>query len=374
MKASALVRTVLTSAFVLLMLAAAHLLMVVVNAAEQRFEPPQPKNGLVARMLTDRPMVEEIEVALAKARTPDKKELLQAALTSARAGNPIELRVLPVTSFIVWAAIGLCVLGGVLMWLTSRLASDAAQSILGIFAGNLIWTGGIEYGLTIAARTFGLGKVVGVVDGQVVAMYGEYVLLKHTWGGILLILGYLVFLETSRCPVFLWWRERVPTMRGAIATGRIDNYGPRSAFQYATTSWAFYLLLLWAYDEKVFGVYGLFTKGVLFASLAGSLYCIWRLYQQPSWGTAVRYAVGAMIVVWTPVEIVGKWGLLKEPWLLLKAETLILFFGGLALGTFFLWRAQRKPPKGTRVAEALGGATGYVAVQADAAKFPSAVA
>jgi hypothetical protein len=260
------------------------------------------------------------------------------------------------------------------MWVTSRLKSDAAQSIVGIFAGNLVWTGGIEYGLTIAARSLGIGKVVGVVDGQVVAMYGEYVLLKHTWGAMAMVLGYLLFLESSRCPVFLWWRVRVPTMRGPIVSGRIDNYGPRSAFQYASTVWAFYLLLLWAYDEHVFGVYGLFTKGVLVASLAGSVYCVWRLNQQTGWGTAVRYAVGAMIVVWTPVEIVGKWGLLKEPWLLLRPDTLLVFFGGLAIGTAFLWRAQRKLPKPARAPATLAGPGGYVTAAGESAKFPSAVA
>ena len=372
MKASALVRTTLTSAFVLLMLAAAHLLMVVVNAAEARWDPPRPVAGLTARMLTDRPMVEELEAALVKAHSPEKKQVLQTALAAARAGTPLELHTLPVTPFLVYAALILTALGGLLMWVTSRLSGDAAQSIVGIFAGNLVWTGGIEYGLTIAARTLGIGKVVGVMDGQVVAIYGEYVLLKHTWGVMFLLLGYLLFLESSRCPVFLWWRQKVPTMRGPIVSGRIDNYGPRSAFQYASTVWAFYLLLLWAYDEHVFGVYGYFTKAVLFLSLAGSLYCMWRLHQQPSWGTAVRYAVGAMIVVWTPIEIVGKWGLLREPWLLLKPETLLVFFGGLALGTAWLWRAQRKPPWEKRGQPAV--ATAYVAAPADAAKMPSAVA
>jgi hypothetical protein len=35
---------------------------------------------------------------------------------------------------------------------------------------------------------------------------------------------------------------------------------------------------------------------------------------------------------------------LKEPWLLLRADTLVIFFGGLAIGTWWLWRAQRRPP------------------------------
>jgi hypothetical protein len=340
--APALVRTILTSAFILLMLASAHLFMVVINAAEIYFDPPQASTGLTARMLTDRPMTEEIEAAIQKTSSPEKKQILETALTAARAGHPVELHTLPVTRFLVYATLGLTLLGVMMVWWTYRFKGDAAQSIIGIFGGNLLWTGGVEYALTIAARSLGIGKAVGVVNGHVVAVYGEYVLLKHTWGILAIVMVYLMFLESSRCPVFLVGRKNLPMMRGPAVSGRIDNYGPRSAFQYATTVWGFYLLLLWAYDEQVFGVYSLFTKAIMLFAIAGSLYCVRRLHQQTGWGPAVRYAVAAMIVVWTPIEIAGKWGVLRQPWLLLKPEALVVFFGGLALGTWMLWRAQRR--------------------------------
>jgi len=336
------VRTVLSSLFMLLMLAAAHLLMVVVNFAEHKIARPSPAAGSPARMFTDVTLPEEIAAALKKTTKPDEQRVLSAALADVRAGKEIELRTLPVTPFLAQATMVLVALGGLLMWATSRLKSDAAQSIVGIFAGNLIWTGGIEYGLTMAARTLGVAKSVTVMDGQVVAIYGEYVLLKYTWGALVLVMAYLMFLEASRCPLALWWRRHVPTMRGAIATGKIDNYGPRSAFQYATTVWGFYLILLWAYDEDVFGVHSIFTNALLFASVAGSLYCVWRLYQFKGWGPSIRFAVGAMIVVWTPIEILGKWGVFRAPWILLQSSSFLLFFGGLALGTWWLWRAQRR--------------------------------
>jgi hypothetical protein len=89
-------------------------------------------------------------------------------------------------------------------------------------------------------------------------------------------------------------------------------------------------------------VFSLFTKAIMVAALAGSIYCTWRLHQQAGWGPAVRYAVAAMIVAWTPVEIAGKWGILQQPWLLLRPDALAVFFGGLGLGTWALWRAQRR--------------------------------
>ncbi|MEM9461624.1 MAG: hypothetical protein AAGF11_46100 [Myxococcota bacterium] len=335
-------RTILTSLFVLLMLGSAHLFMVVINAAERGVAAPAPADGVVARMFSDRPMTEELEGARSKARTPQDRQVIDEALATVRAGGTVQLRTLPVTRFLVWTSLGLSALGVLLIWVTSRLRSDAAQSILGIFGGNLLWTGAVEYGLTLASRSLGVGKTVGVVDGQLMAVYGEYVLLKHTWGVLFLVLAYLLFLESSRCPVFLWWRKRVPTMRGPTVSGRIHNYGPRSAFQYGTTVWFFYLLLLWAYDEQVMGVYSLATQGIVFAAIASSLYCVWKLHQQSGWGPAIRYAVGAMIVVWTPIEIFGKWGIMRQPWLLLETTTFLIFFGGLAVGTWALWRAQKR--------------------------------
>jgi predicted HAD superfamily phosphohydrolase YqeG len=145
----ALLRTTLSSVLVLFMLASAHLLMVVVNAVEARVAAPQPSAGLTARMYTDRPLVEELESALRKEQAPANQLVLQRAVDQARAGREVTLHTLPVTPFLVQATLALTLAGLVLMWTTSRLKSDAAQTIVGVFAGNLIWTGSVEYGLTL---------------------------------------------------------------------------------------------------------------------------------------------------------------------------------------------------------------------------------
>jgi hypothetical protein len=336
-------RTVLSSVFVLFMLASGHLLMVVINALELRVAGPVLEQGLEARLFTDLPLAEELESAITRARHPEQRRVLEATLAQLEAGGAVTVRTLPVTRFLVLTTLGLIAVGLLLTWLTSRLRSDAAQTIVGVFAGNLLWTGGVEYGLTIAARALGVAKTVGVVDGQVMAIFGEYTLLKHSWGALALVMAYLLFLESSRCPLFLFFRERAPLMRAGLVNGRIDNYGPRTAFQYATTVWGFYLLLLWAYDEHLFGVRGAFTTAVLALSIAGAVYTLWRLHQHTGWGAAIRYAIGAMVVAWTPLEVLGKWGAFREPWLLLEPATVALFFGGLGLGTWALWRAQRRP-------------------------------
>jgi hypothetical protein len=55
-----LLRTAFTSLFVLFMLASAHLLMVVINAAEHAVAAPQAAQGIEARLFSDRPLEEEL--------------------------------------------------------------------------------------------------------------------------------------------------------------------------------------------------------------------------------------------------------------------------------------------------------------------------
>lgn len=337
-----IVRTVLSAFFVLLMLGSAHLSMVVVNAIEMRLEHPTPAQGITARMYTDSPMADELAAALKKSRVPADQAVLRRALAEVQAGKVVEIRTLPVTPALVWSTLLITVAGLLLLWATTRMRTDAAQTIAGVFAGNLLWTGGVEYGLTIAGRALGVAKNVSVIDGQLAGIYGEYVLLKHTWGLMVLVVAYLLMQESSRCPISVWWRRFFVRASVTAGTGRIENYGSRSAVQYATTVWGFYLLLLWAYDEVVFGVHGIFTNVTMFATISGTLYVLWRLHQHRGWGPAIRYAIGAMIVAWTPLEIAGKWNLFTQPWLLLESTSFLVFFGGLTVGTLLLVRAARR--------------------------------
>src|ERR1700759_3853697 len=75
MTAAALIRTTLTSVFVFLMLASAHLFMVVINAAETTVEPPRPSAGQPARMFSDQPLQSELNAALQKTGAADKRQV-----------------------------------------------------------------------------------------------------------------------------------------------------------------------------------------------------------------------------------------------------------------------------------------------------------
>lgn len=336
---SALSRAALAFAFIFATLAAGHLLMVVINTLDHSISTDvYAASGPEGRWFGDWPISSEIQALAGESQGTHRDAVQNLAAT----GDEPEFSMLPVSPFLVFQLFVLVAIGGGLLLVSRWVRGDAVQSLLGVFAGLFIWTGAVEYGLVIAARLLGVAKSIKLHGGELIGVHGEYVLLKHTWGLLVVVLTYVLFLESNRCPFFLWFRRRLSLMRGSIATGRIDNYGPRTAFQYITIMWTFYVLLLWAYDESVFGVNSWFTHTVFFGSFAATGYMFLRLVSQASFGGALRYAIGTAIIFWNTIEIAAKWGLFREPWLVLNPATAIVFFGGAILGTWLVVREIRR--------------------------------
>ncbi len=334
-----LLRAVSAFVFVYITLAAGHLMMVAINAIDLRVSAATYRRpGVEARWFGDEPLATALQYAHKGA---PRRAGASAASSPTPRRSGAHLAMLPVSTFLIAATLGLILAGlGLLLW-SRGVRSDAAQTVLGVFAGLSIWTG-VEYSLMLASRVLGIAKAVRYHGGAAIGTYGEYVLLKHTWGILAMVGMYLLFLESNRCPFFVWCRRQVPLMRGAVCTGRIDNYAPRTAFEYIAIVWTFYLVLLWAYDPEVFGVEGLLTHALFFGSFALTGYLMLRLYRQSAIGPAVRYAIGVAIIAWIPIEIAAKWRLFREPWLILSPMTAVAFFGGAALGTWLVvWEIRR---------------------------------
>ncbi len=339
----AMTRTALAFGFVFATLAVGHLLMVLINAVDQRVSPETYRTlGAESRWFGDQTVLAELEIMATRQMSPTDNAVIAKAIETVQGGGQLTVHLLNVSPFIVATTFAMIAVGlGLLVW-SRHVRSDALQSVIGIFAGLLIWTGGVEYGLMIASRLLGIAKSFQIVGDRLVGAYGEYVLLKHTWGLIACVAAYLLFLETNRCPFFLWFRRRLKLMRGAIATGRIDNFAPRTSFQYVTVMWTFYVLLLWAYDETVFGVDSWLTRTIFFGSFASGGYLLLRLYRQRTMGGAVRHAIATAIICWNSVEIAAKWNLFREPWLVLRPTTAVVFFGAAALGAWLIVRELRR--------------------------------
>ena len=67
-----------------------------------------------------------------------------------------------------------------------------------------------------------------------------------------------------------------------------------------------------------------------------------RLVRIAQWGRAIRFAIATVIVIWTPVEILGRMNLLNEIWVdplhhILEMSLILLSFVGLSVALVINW-------------------------------------
>ena len=127
-----------------------------------------------------------------------------------------------------------------------------------------------------------------------------------------------------------------------VATGKIDNYGPRTAFEYIMVTWTFYVLLMLAYDEQLFGAYSWFTYLVFFASFSVFFYLCYKLLGYDKFGANLKYSIPTVTILWNDVEILAKWGMLKEPWVHINWPIMSVIIGGFAVSTYLIINDLRK--------------------------------
>ena len=221
-------------------------------------------------------------------------------------------------------------LGIGLLVLTRFSASASWQSFFGAIAGVLLWTGGVEYGFLYGAVSLGIEKVDGTA--------GEYRLLMHTWSLLVLLLLYLIVHEGVRCNLFIWLRRKLHLNRNPIVSGKVGNYGPRTAFEMASILWFFYVLFLVLYDENLFGKQHFATYACLVLSLGGGMYLFYKLIRIKDLGYAIRYAIPTVIVLWNVVEILAKWNVFQEPWITLNVPIMLSITVATVAGFYFVLR------------------------------------
>jgi hypothetical protein len=228
-----------------------------------------------------------------------------------------------------------CAIVGVLtIYMTRWCKRDGWQSFWGILGGLGLWFA-FEYSLMYGGSRLG---VTYTFNGS----YPEYRMMKWTFMLWIMVFMYLLFQESVRCNFVYFLRRKLRLMRGVVATGKISNYGPRTAFEYIMITWAFYLLLMIGYDEQIAGAYSVFTYGVFFASFSVFFYLTYKLLGYDKFGANLKYAIPTVTILWNDVEILAKWGMLKEPWVHINWPIMSVIIGGFAVSTYLIVKDLRR--------------------------------
>jgi hypothetical protein len=181
--------------------------------------------------------------------------------------------------------------GLALTLVTMFIRHQAVQTVLGLLGGMALWSALAE-----------LGPQVDI---------GQSVNSKN-WS-LLLIVGLLVVLGVGApFPPVTGLRNLLGLPAELLVADA--SWGVITAVQFFLLTWLGHVALVTAYYHPWFGVRSWLTWLLLGASLVGSVILVPQMVRQTDLAEAIRWAIWAVIVVWTVVEILKKWGMLSRLW------------------------------------------------------------
>lgn len=239
-------------------------------------------------------------------------------------------------------AMGAC---GMLMVIAGIFVrGDTRQTLWGLFGALLFWTGWVEFLFMYYAGRFGTQPLLDPLTGEVVTR-PEYLIMPASFGFWMMVMILYVFCVSTGCGFIRWWQRLLPSaVRARIAVRPLARHTSVVTFmELIMILWASYLLLMFCYDDRFLGDRHPVTLLVGLACLVASFFIFARQLRIPSWGASVRMAIPAVIVFWTPVEILGRINFLQEIWvapLAHKGEMTGILVAFLLLAAY-LWYAGR---------------------------------
>jgi len=212
---------------------------------------------------------------------------------------------------IYMAAVVLGFVGLLLIVYGVILNKETPSTFLGLFGGLFIWTGWIEFAYVYYATRFGVQPLI--VNGVEVTR-PEYLIMPSSIGFWAVIMIFYFFSSKTGCKFFNWF-QKVLKINTISHKPKSNNYTVSTLMELVLLLWTFYLVLLFAYDNDFFGVWSPVTYIIAFGSLLWSGVLFIKLLKITKIGYATRYAIPTVIILWNFVEILGRWGVLKEIWI-----------------------------------------------------------
>ena len=203
-------------------------------------------------------------------------------------------------------------LGAVLVFIGTKKNSETAATWLGFFAGILLWTGWVEFAFVFYAQHLNIPPLM--QNGELITK-PEYLIMPSSLGLLLSSMLYFFFNKQTHCRFFTWFHRNLKMKLPGNSYSKNRNYSTITALETIYITWSFYLVLLIAYDESLFGDRHWITYLLFSIFLIWSLYLFLRLLKINKMAPAIRYAIPTVIIFWNSVEILGRWGFFKEIWI-----------------------------------------------------------
>ncbi len=244
--------------------------------------------------------------------------------------------------YVLQCAFAMGLLGAGLLWLGMRSNNEVSATWLGFWAGTLLWTGWVEFAFVWSANYLGVPDLMDKQLAGEIATKAEYLVMMSSIGVFAATLVYFLMNKETKCNFFLWFQRNAGLKTGKPTPGYPRNFAAITALETIYVIWAFYLLLLFMYDDKILGDRHPVTYVIFFFNVVWAVYLFQRLMRFWKVTTAIRYGIPTAIIAWNAVELMGRWHLFTEfwekPWEFGLEMGLIA--GGIAVAA---WLAVRTP-------------------------------
>lgn len=225
------------------------------------------------------------------------------------------------------------------------VSGDTRQTLWGFLGGLFFWTGWVEFLFMYFADRFGTQAELDPLTGEVVTR-PEYLILPASFGFWMMVMLMYIFSTRNGCNFINWWQRLLFRGRkNEIAALPMTRHTSIVTFmELMMILWASYLLLMFCYDDVFLGENHPVTLLVGLGCLIGSFFVFAKQLHIPVWGANIRMAIPAVILFWTPVEILGRMNLFEEIWtapLEHKTEMFLIFSVFTALAVCLFRRSKK---------------------------------
>ena len=211
------------------------------------------------------------------------------------------------------------------------------------FGGLLFWTGWVEFLFQYYAQRYGVQPEI---ENGVVVTKPEYLILPATFGLWGMVMVLYLFSSRSGCLFLTWVQKKLfRSHRNEIVPHPMSRHVSIVTFmELNMILWTCYLLLMFCYDKRFLGDHHPVTFLVALGCLIGFLFMFRRQLRIKAWGANIRMSIASVIVLWTPVEVMGRLNLFNEFWVHPEQhvlQILLILAAFLCSAGYIVWKGKR---------------------------------
>ncbi|MEY4358407.1 MAG: hypothetical protein RL469_1733 [Pseudomonadota bacterium] len=236
------------------------------------------------------------------------------------------------------AAIVTGIVGFLIVW-NGLKRTELQATWMGMLGGWLIWIGWFEYSFkffSVLYRVPGFPVEPQLADGYVAAPQANMLQATVTIMFAMLLL-YGIFNLQTKCNFMRFFHRNLRFSPGMPTPDNQRSFARITAMEVLFVTWFCYQFWLYVIYFGTRGAGAMAVQGLYVAWTVWSLYLIWKCTQQIRAAAALRYGIGAGIVLWGSAEMPAHFGAYREYWLhpieypIFNLTCLALFAGGVLL-------------------------------------------